>query len=460
MEDDAPITLPTDAPNTTIENALKNARSSTYSSKLAVKPGKMLGDFITNAKLGSGRFAVVWGAYETERVHGYVGGAETAGSGTLCRINDRPVAIKVYRSGRTNMEYWRNEVKIFNLLNERAGMLNVKIPNVIEYFGTFAHVSFDDLLEPNVHPCIVFGRAGDSVSRLIKHCAKDLGAGIPIECVKKITRDVLRGLAFIHESGLIHTDIKPSNFMIDRKIEEVVGLDFNVLIGDLGSSTPANDLFSKHVGTVEYLAPELLLDHDYTSAIDIWATFASCFEMITGDQLFDVYHENQITYGSDVDLEGLEGLINNDVSSDSVPELVCAMNSPGGKTCDGCDGCCGMDTNCSEGSVRDDSDDSSGSEDSEQVELSNYRHLLLIEKVIGPAPKGFWKVARKYYNSRGKLKNNPKVDPISISKLLDMNYNLDETANKTLEAFLLTGLRYEPGNRITADAALKHPWLQ
>lgn len=447
--------------DTALTTALKNARESTYSSKLAVKPGKMVGDFITNAKLGSGRFSVVWGAYETERAYHYVGGAETAGSGTLCRSNDRPVAIKVYRSGRTNMEYWRNEVKIFNLLNERAGLLKVKIPNIIEYFGAFAHVSFDDLLEPNVYPCIVFGRAGDSVSRLIKHCAKDLGAGIPVECVKKITRDVLRGLAFIHDAGLIHTDIKPSNFMLDRRIEEVVGLDFNVLIGDLGSSTPANDLFSRHVGTVEYLAPELLLDHDYTSAIDIWATFASCFEMITGDQLFDVYHGSQITYGSDVDMEGLEGLIGEDSSSDSnsAPPLVCAMNGPGGKTCDGCEGCCGMDVGTNK-SVRDDSDDSSGSEDSEQIELSNYRHLLLIEKVIGPAPKGFWKIARKYYNSRGKLKNNPKVEPISIASLLDKNYNLDDAANKALEAFLLTGLRYEPAQRISAADALKHPWLQ
>lgn len=446
-----------------VADELKKARESEYSSHFKISGGDNIGEYIAESALGSGRFATVWSADRSNRGSNRGSNDNNADSrnSTYTGGAFNRVAVKVYRSGRTNQEYWRNEVKILNLITERAALSNVQPPNIIRYHGTFAIVSIDDLLEPNIHPCIVFGLAGDSVSRLLKHCRREYSAGVPLECARKIIRDTLRGLEFVHTVGLIHTDIKPSNLLLDRAIGNINGLDFNVLIGDFGSSTPADDLFSRHVGTDLYLAPELLLERAYTSTIDIWAIFATAFELVTGDPLFDVFHEFEISYGEDVDNEALDGLEHD--SSDSVPELIpgspntihhCSGEGCGGKGCDdGCEGCCGMDCSSSCGS-------SSGSEDPEQLALAAYRHLLLIEKVLGPPSRSFTKTARMYYNARGKLKNNPSINHITIAELLSQNYDMSHLECKALEGFLLNGLKYNPDERITAADALLLPWLR
>lgn len=416
---------------------IHKARESNYSSHYKLSGGEVIGGYTVSNALGSGRFATVWKASRA------VTGGYNNGMGG--------VAVKVYRCGRTNQEYWRNEVKILNILAEKMELSRAN-PPLIKYYGTFATVVFDDLLEPNIHPCIVFGLAGDSVSRLLKYCKREYGAGIPLECAKKITKDVLRGLEFIHSAGLIHTDIKPANILLDRPIDSINGLDFTALIGDFGSSTPSRDLFSMHVGTDEYIAPELLLERKYTSAIDIWAVFATAFELVTGDKLFDIYRDGGIIYGSDVDEEALEGIVGSRSSSSSAGESADNENKDcNGEGCDdGCEDCCKME--CSEGS-------SSGSEDPEKLTLIAYRHLLLMEKVLGPPGKSFTKSARKYYNARGKLKNNPVIRHKPISELLRDNYDINYAECKAFENFLLLGLRYVPDERCTANIALQSTWL-
>jgi serine/threonine protein kinase len=452
-----------------IADALKKARESEYSSHFKVGGGDNIGEYVADSALGSGRFATVWSANRSssKRDGAHDGGCKDGGcndaTGGGCNEYISPldkVAVKLYRSGRTNQEYWRNEVRILNLIAERAALSGIQPPNIIRYHGTFAVVSIDDLLEPNIHPCIVFGLAGDSVSRLLKHCRREYSAGVPIECARKIIRDTLRGLEFVHSVGLIHTDIKPSNLLLDRAIGDINGLDFNVLIGDFGSSTPVDNLFSRHVGTDLYLAPELLLERAYTSSVDIWAIFTTAFELVTGDPIFDVFHEFEISYGDDVDNEALEGLEHD--SSDSVPELIpgpseTSQNCDGEGCDDGCEDCCGMDCGSS---CRSNSGSSSGSEDPEQLALVAYRHLLLMEKVLGPPSRSFAKTARMYYNARGKLKNNPAVNHITIAELLSQNYDMSHVDCKALEGFLLNGLKYNPDERITAADALALPWLR
>lgn len=466
---------------TSLQTELKKARNTPYSSQYKLSTGDTIGEYTAGNALGSGRFATVWSAEALRELK--VGGSSVQSVQSVQSVLNKPqkIAIKVYRSGRTNQEYWRNEVKILNILAEKSLLSQVVAPNIIVFHGSFATVRIDDLLEPNIHPCIIFGLAGDSVSRLIKHCRKEYSAGLPLEYARKVVRDSLRGLEFIHAAGIIHTDIKPSNLLLDRPISAINGLEFNVLIGDFGSSTPADDLFAQHVGTDLYLAPELLLERPYTSAVDIWAIFVTAFELITGDPLFDVFRQYEISYGEDVDEEALDGLEQCDSSEESdasqaMEESVlsrkdrcedCAECSKQYTDCKDCQNCaeCADGANCSnqctdrndKGNMECGSSNgsSSGSEDPEQLGLVAYRHLLLMEKVLGYPGRAFAKSARAYYNARGKLKNNPAIAHISISLLLSQNYDMSPEECKVIEAFLLKGLKYNPDERITASDALK-----
>ncbi|QYB17468.1 mitogen-activated protein kinase [Pacmanvirus S19] len=373
--------------------------------------GDVIANYEIDRYLGKGRFSTVWSAKN--------------------KLNGSVVAIKVYRVGSDNETYYANEVQILNKIFEYS-LATQQIPtNLIGYLGTVAHVNLDSNRSPKIHPCVLFNLAGDSVSKLLKHCNRNYGKGLPIGVVKKIMRDILKGLSYLHNCGIIHTDIKPSNLLLNGTVESLDESGLVVSIGDLGSSTFANELFSYHVGTTQYIAPELILELPYSYPIDIWAAFATCFELITGDLLFDVFGECGITYGEDID-DCLSCDEYNDKSNKS-----------------------NKSKEYSNGAVS----DSSGSSEDEDEEKTNYRHLCLIEKVIGPAPREFTRNARLYYNRRDKLKNNPDIAYMGIAELLYSNYEMSEEDCKQIEDFLLCGLKYLPEDRISADTALQHPFL-
>jgi serine/threonine protein kinase len=89
---------------------------------------------------------------------------------------------------------------------------------------------------------------------------------------------ILEGAAFIHFSGYLYNDYKPANFIWqqDQKTGEVSPrlLDFN-LVSKIGQELPKR-------GTIEYVAPEVLLGQMPNSASDLYSIGATLFELWTG----------------------------------------------------------------------------------------------------------------------------------------------------------------------------------
>lgn len=380
--------------------------------------GSIIGDFNVVSKLGEGGFSTVWLA------------VNKAGE---------PVAVKVFRSNNESSRSYKNEVKIFNKIASYSHDTNTLPEHIISYHGTFAHVSVNDDSSPVIYPCMVFSAMPASLSRLMKDCDKKYNKGFPISMVKVVMRQIFIGLVYLHQCGIIHGDIKPSNILANMTLEE---LDLNpgaikIFIADLGCSSQIDDIYSRRVGTTNYQAPELIIKSaDFDYSMDIWSAFVTCFEILTNDYLFDVYSECDIEYGEDVDNEILEvevGPVTEDY--DHSEEL----------------------------NVEDEesqSNDSSGSLADEFNETDvKYRHLLLIAKVIGYPPKSFTENAREYYNRHDRLMRNPDIKPTLIRDLLAENYEMSQSDCLSIEEFLLAGLKYLPEERVTAIQALKLPWL-
>lgn len=96
--------------------------------------------------------------------------------------------------------------------------------------------------------------------------------------VREIAVAMSRAVAFLHEKGMIHCDIKSNNILVSS--------DWKVKIVDFALARSAAwtwiPLFRKREGTLEYLSPEQVRRKRMTKQTDVYAIGATIYEMIAG----------------------------------------------------------------------------------------------------------------------------------------------------------------------------------
>eukprot|EP00914_Ancora_sagittata_P012466 GHVO01023975.1.p1 GENE.GHVO01023975.1~~GHVO01023975.1.p1 ORF type:complete len:488 (-),score=68.05 GHVO01023975.1:213-1676(-) len=89
--------------------------------------------------------------------------------------------------------------------------------------------------------------------------------------------EIISALAYLHENDIVYRDLKLENLLLDK--------DGHVKIADFGLCKEEmfyGAMTKTFCGTPEYLAPEVLEDHDYGRAVDWWGTGVVMYEMMCG----------------------------------------------------------------------------------------------------------------------------------------------------------------------------------
>ncbi|XP_044159571.1 LOW QUALITY PROTEIN: striated muscle preferentially expressed protein kinase [Bufo gargarizans] len=93
---------------------------------------------------------------------------------------------------------------------------------------------------------------------------------------------ILQGLEYLHEQKILHLDIKPENI--------IVSYMNTVKIIDFGSAQIFNPLvlrqLGKRVGTLEYMAPEMIRGDPVGAAADVWGLGVLTYIMLSGRSPF------------------------------------------------------------------------------------------------------------------------------------------------------------------------------
>jgi len=189
-------------------------------------------------------------------------------------IPDAHVAIKVLQPEfASNAEI--NEL----LLHEAQKTRQLSHPNIVKIF--------DVDIDRGIHFIVMEWMDGEPLDRVIK---RSTPKGLQFKSAINIIEQISQALTYAHQSGIVHTDLKPANIMLTRT-GEIKIFDFGVarkLPKDVdayaANLTPTEILAGGY--TPAYASPELLANHPPAIRDDIFSFACIIYEMLTSKHPF------------------------------------------------------------------------------------------------------------------------------------------------------------------------------
>ncbi|EMG50749.1 sepH Cytokinesis protein sepH [Candida maltosa Xu316] len=229
-------------PYNDFQSTPKHQRASSF--KISVTPAQKLedknlsknalGDFKLGPLVGNGAFASVYRAINLK--------------------TNKVIAIKQIRlEPGQDVATLMGEIDLLKILNH---------PNIVKYHGFIkTHDSLNVLLEY----C-----EGGSLRQLYKRLKK----GLPESQIINYVRQILQGLNYLHEQGVVHRDVKAANVLLTE--------NDHVKLADFGVATKVTSQHLSIVGTPNWMAPETVLGGEgICTASDIWSLGATIIELFT-----------------------------------------------------------------------------------------------------------------------------------------------------------------------------------
>ncbi|CAK9882728.1 unnamed protein product [Sphagnum jensenii] len=145
---------------------------------------------------------------------------------------------------------------------EVAMLSRLRHPNIVQYYGS-------TIENGCLHIFLELVKMGSLQSILKKFEAFDE------VIIGTYTRQILKGLEYLHSKNTIHRDVKCGNILVDSNGQ--------VKLADFGLAKQMNKtLATSFKGTPFYMAPEVSNNRAYGVAVDIWSLGCTVIEMAEG----------------------------------------------------------------------------------------------------------------------------------------------------------------------------------
>jgi serine/threonine protein kinase len=186
------------------------------------------------------------------------------GMGVVWRGHDRetgtPRAIKLLRP-----QFAADPASVARFVRERTALVKFRHPNVV-----------------TLHDMIVEGDCLALVMDLVGGGDLDAyrrtgGGTLSLGEALALTTQICEALAAAHAAGIVHRDLKPANVLLDAG--QVRLADFG--IARIAGESPATTAGGV-IGTVAFMAPEVIRGEAPTAACDVYAAGITLYELLTG----------------------------------------------------------------------------------------------------------------------------------------------------------------------------------
>jgi eukaryotic-like serine/threonine-protein kinase len=225
------------------------------SKSMSVAVGTRLGPYEILAPLGAGGMGEVYRARDTRL--------------------DRTVAVKVLPAPLSADSELRLRFE-----REARAVSRLNHPHICTLHDVGHHQAIDFLVMEYLE--------GETLADRLKKGA------IPLNQLLQYAIEIADALVHAHRAGLLHRDLKPANIMLTKTGAKL--LDFGLAkvqllpAGNALSLATGSDPLTHRgaiLGTVQYMAPELLDGREADARSDIFAFGAVLYEMVTGHKAFD-----------------------------------------------------------------------------------------------------------------------------------------------------------------------------
>ncbi len=222
---------------------------------MTLEPGNVIaGQYLVESELGSAAFSTAYRCVDlsSEDIDGH-----------------EEVCLKVIKNTKDFFDQSLDEIKILELLRQTGKCDENYILRVKTFFYYREHlIIVTELLRQNLFE---FGKFVVD---------NDEEPYFTLPRLAYITRQCLIALRFVHNLGLVHSDVKPENILLGSYSRAQIKLI------DFGSSCYLTDRQSSYIQSRSYRAPEVVLGLPYDGKIDVWSLGCVVAEMYTGEVTF------------------------------------------------------------------------------------------------------------------------------------------------------------------------------
>ena len=182
--------------------------------------------------------------------------------------NNKEYAVKIINKQKLDKK------DIGFIMQEKNYMKIVKHPNIVSLIEDFENENY-------IYLVMEYYKGGDLFSYIFEYYKNQ--KVISEKNIARIIKIIAQCVQYLNYFGIVHRDLKPENivFGVSEDISTLTIIDLGVAI-----TLPEGQTSTTHLGTLEYISPEVLLGKPYGKGVDVWSVGIILYILFTTGSVF------------------------------------------------------------------------------------------------------------------------------------------------------------------------------